>query len=160
MSRTLLGLRSEGGISLETPQQKRASARVEGRISWFLKSCGRITLQLQRGPQRPARGASGKSSLHASHEGPLTIPLQSLSGPRSSSGVEAGTSGFLSRADMDLRVPLGRPQGSQASSCVEPCKSALLLSRKSSVRLPVGLTVEIDGFLLRRHRPLTPAIVF
>ena len=36
------------------------------------------------GPQGPARVASGKSSLHASCEGPLSIPLQSLPGPMSS----------------------------------------------------------------------------
>ena len=34
----LSGLRSEGGISLEMLQQKRASARIEGRISWFFLS--------------------------------------------------------------------------------------------------------------------------
>ena len=60
--------------------------------------------------------ASGKSSLHASFEGPLGIPLQSLPAPRFSSVVEAGNSGFLSSADMDLGVPLEFPQGSQASS--------------------------------------------
>ena len=62
-------------------------------------------------------------------------------------------------ADMDLAVPLGRPQGCQASSRVEPCNSALLLSQKGSVSLPVGLTIEIGGFLSRRHRAVTSAIV-
>ena len=95
-----------------------------------------------------------------SRYGPLGIPLQSLPGPRSSSGVKAGTSEFLSRADMDLRVPLGRPQGKQASSLVEPCKSTLLSNRKSSVSLPVVLTIGIGGFLSRKHRAVTPAIVF
>ena len=38
--RNLLRLQREGEISHETPQQKRASSRVEGRISWFLSSCG------------------------------------------------------------------------------------------------------------------------
>ena len=84
--------------------------------------------------------ASGKSSLHASGEGPLRILLQSVLGTTVSSGLEAGTSGFLSSADMDVEVPLEFPQGSQASSVVETCKSALLLSWKSSVRPPVGLT--------------------
>ena len=72
--------------------------------------------------------ASRKSSLHASCDGPLRIPLQSLPGPRSSSEVEAGTSVFLSSADMDLEVPLEFPQGSLASSYVETCKSAFFSS--------------------------------
>ena len=115
---TLLGLRRKDGISLLTPQQKRASARVEGRISWFFSSCGRVSLELHWGPQGPTRGALGRFHLHACLEGPFRIPLQSLPGLRSSSGVEAGTSGYLSRADMDLGVPLGRPQGSQGlASC-------------------------------------------
>ena len=40
MSRTLSQLRTEGGISLETQHRNRASARVEGRISWLFSSCG------------------------------------------------------------------------------------------------------------------------
>ena len=63
--------------------------------------------------------ASGKSSLHASWEVVLGIPLQSVPGPRSSSGDEAGTSGILFSADMDLGVPVEFPQGSQASSRLE-----------------------------------------
>ena len=39
MSRTCSRLKREGGISLETPQRKRASSHVEGRISWFFSSC-------------------------------------------------------------------------------------------------------------------------
>ena len=40
----------EREISLETLQRKRASSRVEGRISWFLSSCGgkiRVPLELR-----------------------------------------------------------------------------------------------------------------
>ena len=105
VSRICLRLKGEGGISLETLQRKRASSRVEGRISWFFSSCSRklqLSLELQRGPQGPARVASGKSSLHVSCEGPLGIPLQSVPDPRSSSGAEAATSDFLFRADMVL----------------------------------------------------------
>ena len=82
----------------------------------------------------------GNSSLRASCEGPLRIPLHLLLRPESSPVVEARTSAFLSSADMDLVVPLEFPQGSQASSRVETCKSALLSSWKSSVRLSVRLT--------------------
>ena len=46
-----------------------------------------IPLELRRGIQGPARVASGKPSLHASCNGPLGIPLQSVPGPKSSSGV-------------------------------------------------------------------------
>ena len=130
MSRTLSGIRREGRIFLETPQWKRASARFEGRIFWIFSSCGRIPLKLRRGPEGSAQGASGRSRLHASHEGHFGIPLQSLMGLTFSSGVEAGNSGFLSRADMDLRVPLGHPQWSKALSLVQPWKFTLLLSGK------------------------------
>ena len=44
----------KGGISLETLQQKGASSRVEGRISWGFSSRGRelgVPLELRRGPQ-------------------------------------------------------------------------------------------------------------
>ena len=59
---TLSGLRTDGGISLETPQRKRASAHVEGRISWFFSSLHsklEVPLELQRGPQVPALGLQG-----------------------------------------------------------------------------------------------------
>ena len=91
MSRNLLRLKKEGGVSLETPQRKRASSYIEGRISWFFCSCGKklgVPLELQWVPQGPTRVASGKSSLHASCKGSLRIPLQSVPDPRSSSGAE------------------------------------------------------------------------
>ena len=122
MSRTLSCLKKESGISLEMPQWKKALSSVEGRISRFFPSCGSklgVPLELQQGPHGHTRGASGKSILHMSREGPLGIPLQSLPGLRFSSGVEARTSGFLSSANMDLGFPLEFPQGSQASSLVE-----------------------------------------
>ena len=146
MSRTLSSHKREGGISLETLQQKRASSCIEGRISWFFSSCNTkicVPLELQRepqGPQGPARAASGKFSLHVNCEGPLQIPLQSVPGPMSSSGAEARTSVFISTADMDLSIPMAFQQGSQASSRMETCKFAFLPSCNSSVRLPVELT--------------------
>ena len=130
VSRTLLRLKREGGISLETLQWKRASFYVEGRISWFFSSCSRkfrLSLELRPGPQGPARVASGKSSLHVSCEGPLGIPLQSVQGPRASSPhwgqnltiplqcwhgslgsyvVSRRESGCISCGDMELHFPL------------------------------------------------------
>ena len=132
-----------GGISLVMLQQKRASFCIEGRISCFFSSCGRklgVPLELRWGPQGPAHVASGKSSLHASCEGILEIPLQSLPCLRYSSGAEAGISGFLSSVDMDLGDPVEFQQGNQASSSVQTCKSALLSICNSSLRLPVKLT--------------------
>ena len=65
-----------------------------------------VPLELRQGTQGPTCVASGKSSLHASCEGPLGISLQSVPGPRSSSGAEVRTSGFLSITDMELGIPL------------------------------------------------------
>ena len=88
----------------------------------------------------PAYVASGMSSLHASCEGPLQIPLPSVPDPRTSFGAEATNSGFPSRADRDLGVPMEFEQGSQASSFVETCKSTFLPICISRDRLPVELT--------------------
>ena len=46
-------------ISLETPQQKRASSRLEGRTSWFLSSCGRCS-RLTTGTTGPRSGGLRK----------------------------------------------------------------------------------------------------
>ena len=51
-----LCLKREGGISLETPQWKRAYSHIEGRISWFFLSCGRklgVPLELLRDLRDP-----------------------------------------------------------------------------------------------------------
>ena len=45
-----------------------------------------VPLELRQELQRPARGASGKASLHASCKGPLGIPIESVPSPKSSSG--------------------------------------------------------------------------
>ena len=50
-----------------------------------------VPLGLGQEPQGPDHVASGKASLHASCEGPLGLPLQSVPGPNSSSGAEDGT---------------------------------------------------------------------
>ena len=90
--------------------------------------------------------ALGKSSLHASCEGFLGIPLQSVPRPRSSSGADSETSGFHSIADVDLCVPMEFPHGSHALSRVETYKSAFLLSCNISVRFLVKLTQEFVAF--------------
>ena len=50
-----------------------------------------VPFELLLGPQGPACVASGKASIHASHKGPLRIPLQSVPGPKSLSGAQAAT---------------------------------------------------------------------
>lgn len=51
---------------LKTPQMKRASSCLEGRISWFFSNCGskvEVPLELRWGPQDPLSGATGNSNL-------------------------------------------------------------------------------------------------
>ena len=68
-----------GVTSLETPQRKRASSRLEGRTSWIFSSCGRCS-RLTTGTQGPALLASGKAT-----------PLANCSGAsQDSSPVDAG----------------------------------------------------------------------
>ena len=54
-------------ISLETPQWKWASSRMDGRISWIFSSFGKCSRLTMGGP---ALVASGKASPHASCSGP------------------------------------------------------------------------------------------
>ena len=67
-------------ISLDTLQRKWASSRLEGRTSWISR-VAEGALDLRRGPQRPALGASGKVRPHASCSG----------ASRDSSPVNVGT---------------------------------------------------------------------
>ena len=63
-----LEAQSLGVISLETPQRKWASSRLEGRTSWIFSSLAGA-LDLRWGPQGPALVASGKASPHESCSG-------------------------------------------------------------------------------------------
>ena len=69
-------------ISLETPQRKWASSRLEGRTSWIFSSCGRCS--------RLAKGTSGTRSV-------------GLRKGQSPCELLGGLSGFLSRRCRDLR---------------------------------------------------------
>ena len=77
-------------ISLETPQRKWASCRLEGEPPGFSRVAAGA-LDLRRGPQGPTLVASGKASPHAIARGPLGIPLPSVPGPKTLCGVSAGT---------------------------------------------------------------------
>ena len=142
MSRSLLWLKKEGGISLETPQRKRAYSHVEGRISWFFLSCGRklgVPLELLRDLRK---------SLMLPQESPVTMPVvRGFSGFLSSRCRDLGSHLELrlepqssSSADMDLGVPMQFQQGSQASSHLETWNSTFLSRCKRGVRHPVDLT--------------------
>ena len=78
MSKTLLRLKREGGISLEMPQRKRASSRIEGWISCFFSSSG--------------RNLGFLSSYEGDFRDPLLWPKESPVSWR----VARGFSGFLS----------------------------------------------------------------
>ena len=71
-----------GVISLETPQRKWASSRLEGRTSWIFSSCGRCS--------RLTTGTSGTRS-------------GGLRKGQSPCELLAGLSGFLSRQSRGLR---------------------------------------------------------
>ena len=82
-------------ISLETPQRKSASSRLEGRTSWIFSSAVG-TLDLRRGPQGPALVASGKAT-----------PLASCFGAsRDSFPVDAKALDLVWSQCRNLRIPL------------------------------------------------------
>ena len=97
-------------ISLESPQRKWASSRLEGRTSCIFSSCGRCS-RLTTGLLRPALMASGKASPMRVARGPLGIPLPSMPGPGTWCGVCVRSLGFLSSADMDLGYFWSLPRG-------------------------------------------------
>ena len=122
-------------ISLETPQQKWASSRLEGRTSWNFLSCGRCS--------RLTSGTSGTRS-------------GGLRKGQSRCELLGGLSGFFSRRCRGLRscvkwvpeledsspvltwilVYSGESPGESASSRVGACTCAFLPSCSSSVALP------------------------
>ena len=78
-----LEVQSLGVISLETPQRKLASSRLEGRTSWIFSSCGRCS-QLTPGTSGTRSGGLRKGQS----------PCELL----------GGLSGFLSRRCRGLRT--------------------------------------------------------
>ena len=122
-------------ISLETPQRKWASSRLEGRTSWIFSSCGRCS--------RLTTGTTG-------------TPSGGLRKGQSPCELLGGLLGFLSHRCWGLRpcvesllepedsspvltwigVLLEFPQGSQSSTRVGACTCAFLSSCSSSVTLP------------------------
>ena len=122
-------------ISLETPQRKWASSRLEGRTSWIFSSCGRCSRLttgtsgtrsggLRKG-QSPCELLGGLSGFFSRRCRGLRPCVESVPEPEDSSQVLTwilGTSGVS--------------QGSHSSSRVGTCTWVFLPSCSSSVTLP------------------------
>ena len=133
-------------ISLETPQRKWPSSRLEGRTSWIFSSFGRCS-RLTTGTSGTRSGGLRKGQspcellwrllgfLSPRCRG-LRCYVESVPEPEDSSPVPTWILGVL----------LESPQGSQSSSRVGTCTSAFLPSCSSSVRLPVALIQESVAF--------------
>ena len=108
-SNFLLRFEREPGIVLEVLQEKRASSRIDGGLSWFVSSCSGklgVPLQVPPGAQGASCVASGKSSLHSSCEGLRGSALESWQGNQASIRMEGGTS----RCFSSCRRKCGFPQ--------------------------------------------------
>ena len=123
-------------ISLETPQRKWASSRLEGRTSWIFLCCVRCSrlttgtsgtrsggLRKGQSPCELLGGLSGFLSCRCRASSPC---VRSVPETEDSSPVLIWILGVL----------LESPQGSQSSSQVEACTWAFLPSCSSRVTLP------------------------
>ena len=140
-------------ISLETPQRKWASSRLEGRTSWIFSSCSRCS-RLTMGTSGTRSGGLRKGQSPCELLGGLLGFLSrrcrgrrpcvdSVPEPEDSSPVLTWILGVL----------LESPQGSQSSSRVGACTCAFLPSCSSSVTLPFawikGSVAFPQGFPMR-----------
>ena len=123
-------------ISLETPQRKWASSRLEGRTSWIFSSCGRcFRLSIRTSGTRSGGLRKGQS------------PCDLL----------GGLSGFLSSRCWglrlvwsrcwNLRIPLQSRHGSWVTSGGSPGESFLVLSGGMHVRFPLELQQDCHASL-------------
>ena len=153
-----------GVISLEKPQRKWASSRLEGKTSWIISSCGRcsrlttgtsetrsVGLRKRQSPGKLLGGLLGFFSLRCRGLRPCA---QAGLEPEDSSPVLTWTLGIL----------LESPQGSKSSSRMGACTCAFLQSGSSNVTLPVawikGSVALPRGFPTRlTHRAVPRATV-
>ena len=122
---------------------------MEGRISWFLWSCGRklrVPLELCGELGDPLVFPQEVRSAFELRGEPWDSSHFTAGMSRASSRVEAGTSEFLSISDINLGVSVEFEQGSQASSCVETWNSACLSSCEWGVRPLLELDLESAAF--------------
>ena len=121
-----------GVISLETPQGKWASSRLEGKPSWIFSSwgtCSRLTMGTSGTRYGGLRKGQSPCELLGDLSGFLSRRCRGLR-PCVESVPEAEV------ADMDLGVLLESPQWSQSFSRVGAGTCAFLLSCSSNVTLP------------------------
>ena len=113
-------------ISLETPQRKWASSRLEGRTSWIFSSCGRCS-HLKTGSSGTRSGGLRKG--------------------QSPSELLGGLSGFLSRRCQGLRPCVTSVPESEDSSSVLTCFLGYFwsLPRGVSPRLEWGHARELSS---------------
>ena len=78
-------------ISLETPQRKWASSRMEGRTSWIFLELHQVLLSYDGDPSDPLWWPQERPVPMRVARGPLEIPLPSIPGPKTLCGVVAGT---------------------------------------------------------------------
>ena len=134
-------------ISLETPERKWASSRLDGRTSWIFSSFGRCS-QLTTGTsgthsgglregQTPCELLGGLSGFLSRRCRVLRRYVDSVPEPEDSSPVTTWILGAL----------LESPQGSQSSSRVGACTCAFLPSCSSSVTFPFPWIKESVAFL-------------
>ena len=123
-------------ISLETPQRKWSSSRLEGRTSWIFSSCGRCS-RLRTGTSGTRSGGLWKGQspceLLEGHSGFLSHRCRGLRNCVESVSEHEDSFPVLT---WTLGVLLESPQRSQSSSRVGACTFAFLPSCSSSVRLP------------------------
>ena len=85
--RTLWKFQRLGVISLEKPQLKWASSRLEGRTSWIFSSWGRSLSSYDGDLRDPLCWAQERPVPMRVARGPLGIPLPSMPGPKILCGV-------------------------------------------------------------------------
>ena len=115
-------------ISLEMPQRKWASSRLEGRTSWIFSSCGRC-FRLTTGTSGSRSGRIWKGQS----------PFEFLGGSRDSSAVDAGALDFVWCRCRNLRIPLQCRLGPWGTSEVSPGSSVVVSSGGVHVRFPPEL---------------------
>ena len=148
--RTPLRFKREGVISLDTPQQKRASSHLEWRISWFFSSCGRFPSSCDRDlrdalvwPQeRPVsmRVTRGLSGFLSSRCRVLSPRLELRPEPEFSSPALTCILGFLWSLHRGVRPRL---EWRHASLVLPRCSSSVRLPSeltRGSVSFPRGAT--------------------
>ena len=123
-------------ISLETPQRKWASSRLEGRTSWIFSSCGMCS-RLTTGTSGTRLVASRKASPHVSCSG----------ASRDSSPVDAGAYDLVWSRYRNMRIPLQCGHASWGTSGVSPGESVLVSSGGMHVRFPPELLQQCDPSL-------------